>query len=238
MGSILGSSLDGTFRTQGIFDQNGLSRMPENLSYGEAATLPCSGLTAWNALYGNLPLKPGNWVLTQGTGGVSMFAIKFALAAGAIVVSTTSSKEKAVFLKDLGVQHVLNYKETPQWGKEALRLTGGRGFDHIIEVGGVKTIKESFNCVARGGSIDLIGFIAGQGENPEGLTFLEPLLRACYVRGIEVGNREQFEDMARAIEAQKIKPVVDTKVFSLNELENAFEYVWQQKHFGKVVLSL
>lgn len=228
----------GTFRYHAIFTQNALIQIPSNLSYAEAATLPCSALTAWNALHGNTPLKAGDYVLAQGTGGVSLFAILFALAAGAIVIATTSSPEKAQRLQQMGVHHVLNYRDDPNWGESARHLTrDALGCQRVIEVGGPQTIKQSFKCVARGGEIDVIGFLAGQGHAEDGPTFLEPLLQACLVRGIEVGNWVQFEEMNRAIEAYNIKPVVDQRVFSCKDLKEAYTYVWNQHHFGKVVLS-
>ncbi|OGM47212.1 hypothetical protein ABOM_003955 [Aspergillus bombycis] len=228
----------GTFRYHAIFTENALIRMPSNLSYAEAATLPCSALTAWNALHGNTHLKAGDYVLVQGMGGVSLFAVLFALAAGAIVIATTSLPEKALRLQQMGVHHVLNYRDDPNWGETARHLTrDGLGCQRVIEVGGPQTIKQSFNCVARGGEIDVIGFLTGQGHAEDGPTFLEPLLQACLVRGIEVGNRIQFKEMNRAIEAYRIKPVVDQRVFSLQDLKEAYAYVWNQRHYGKVVLS-
>ncbi|KAI8214454.1 hypothetical protein K4K52_000937 [Colletotrichum sp. SAR 10_76] len=204
----------------------------------EAATLPCSALTAWNALYGYNPIKPGSWVLVQGTGGVSMFAIQFALAAGASVIATTSSEAKAALLREMGVKHIINYKEDHEWGETTRKLTpGGLGCDHVIEVGGPATIRQSFQCVARGGVINVIGFLAGQTQGPDDPTFLEPLVRACVVRGVEVGSRQQLEDMIKAIECQDIKPVLDSVEFSLRELKQVYERVWKREHFGKAVIT-
>lgn len=212
--------------------------MPQNLTYREAATLPCSALTAWNALHGFRTLGPGDYVLAQGTGGVSSFAILLALKAGAVVIATTSSDEKARRLREMGVQHVLNYRKDPNWGETARKLTRGElGCQRVIEVAGAQTIKQSFECVARGGEIDVIGFLTGQGHGKDAPTFLEPLLWACTVRGIEVGNWIQFEELIRAIEAYDIRPVVDGRVFRFGELPQAYKYVWDQKHSGKVVLS-
>lgn len=133
----LGATADGTFRALGTFDEQGLVRMPEGLSFTEAATLSCAGLTAWNALFGGgRPLRAGQWLLTQGTGGVSLFAVQFAKTVGARVISTTSSAEKAEVLRRLGADHVVNYRETVAWGDEAKRLTGGVGVDLVIDVTG------------------------------------------------------------------------------------------------------
>jgi NADPH:quinone reductase-like Zn-dependent oxidoreductase len=169
--------------------------MPKNLSYLEAATLPCSALTAWNALYGLRAVLPGDWVLTQGTGGVSISALQFAKAAGARVVATTSSTAKAQKLRELGADHVINYKEIPNWGEEAKRLTEG-GVDHVLEVGGAHTITESLKAVNIGGYVTIIGWIAGPGET--GPSFPQILSSMAVVRGIVVGSRDQFEAMVRS----------------------------------------
>lgn len=190
----LGGVIDGTLRQYGTFKEDGLVPQPPSLSYQEAATLSCAGLTAWNALYGLRPVKPGDVVVTQGTGGVSIFALQFAKAAGATVIATTSSAEKAELLKKLGADHVLNYKETPNWGEKAAALTiDGEGVDHVVEVGGNATIVQSLKAVKFGGVITIIGFIGG-GEGPQA-SFLDALSNICIVRGILVGSRLQFEEM-------------------------------------------
>ncbi|KAF9876165.1 hypothetical protein CkaCkLH20_06108 [Colletotrichum karsti] len=235
---ICGLDAPGVFREHAVFHERALARAPANLSYEESATLPCSALTAWNALYGYAPIKPDSWVLVQGTGGVSVFAIRFALAAGATVIATTSSDAKAAVLRAMGVQHVINYERDREWGKMARALTPrGLGCDHVIEVAGPATMRQSFRCVARGGVIDVIGFLAGQTQAPEDPTFLEPLVRACIVRGVEVGSREQLQDMIKAIEARDIKPVLDDARFSLKELKQVYKRVWNREHFGKVAIS-
>lgn len=214
--SGLGGVIDGTLRQYGAFNENGLVDMPPSLTYLEGATLTCAGLTAWNALYGLKQLKPGDVILTQGTGGVSIFALQFAKAAGATVISTTSSAKKAAILKKLGADHVINYKETPNWGEKARELTpNGEGVDNIIEVGGPGTLRQSLKAIKIDGLISIIGFLASEGE--EQPSFLEALAHICNVRGILVGSRDQFEDMNRAIEANKIQPVVDEKVFTLEQ---------------------
>ncbi|CZR42832.1 uncharacterized protein FPRO_10135 [Fusarium proliferatum ET1] len=235
LGSAVGGSIDGTLREHGVFNENGLVDMPKNLSYLEAATLPCSALTAWNALYGLKTLLPGDWVLTQGTGGVSISALQFAKAAGARVVATTSSAAKAQKLKELGADHVINYKEIPNWGEEAKRLTGG-GVDHVLEVGGAHTITESLKAVSLGGVVTIIGWIAGPGET--GPSFPQILSSMAVIRGIVVGSRDQFEAMVRAIEAFDIKPVLDQHVFKLEGLKDAYQYLVDQKHFSKVVIKI
>jgi NADPH:quinone reductase-like Zn-dependent oxidoreductase len=235
----LGGALDGTLREYAVFDEAGLVSMPQNLNFLEGSTLSCAALTAWNALYGleSRALKPGQTVLTQGTGGVSIFALQFAKAAGARVIATTSSAKKAELLKKYGADHVINYKDTPNWGEEAAKLTpGGAGVQHVVEVGGPTTMAQSLKAVAIDGVISIIGFIGGFGQDQP--TFLDCLNNICTVRGILVGSRLQMEDMCAAIESNDIHPVVDEKVFQLKELKEAYEYMWDQKHFGKLTVKV
>lgn len=252
----LGGSADGTLREYAALSEQGLVKVPANLSLIEAATLPCAAVTAWNALYGleSRALMPGHTVLTQGTGGVSIFAVQFAKAAGARVIATTSSAKKAETLKKLGADHVINYKETPNWGEEAKKLTpGGKGVEHVIEVGGPTTLAQSLNAIAYDGVISkllthtsigtfpnhlsaIIGFVGGfSKEQP---TFLDCLSHQCTVRGLLVGSRLQFEAMNAAIEQNDIHPVVDEKVFQLSELKEAYQYMFDQKHFGKLAIKI
>jgi len=213
--------------------------MPDTLDFQQGSTLSCAAVTAWNALYGleSSALKPGDTVLTQGTGGVSIFGLQFAKAAGARVIATTSSDAKAEILKKLGADHIFNYKIDENWGETAKKLTpGGLGVDHIIEVGGPKTIKQSFDAIKIDGVITVIGFIAGQTKDQP--SFLEVLQHSCVVRGGLVGSRAQFEKMNKAIDANGIKPVVDEKAFGFEELKEAYQYMWDQKHFGKVTVKI
>ncbi|PHH64735.1 hypothetical protein CDD81_3997 [Ophiocordyceps australis] len=238
--SGLGGAVDGTFRTVGAFNEQGLVRMPSCLSPLEASTLPCAGLTAWNALYGLIDkqLKPGDWVLTQGTGGVSIFALQFAKAAGARVVATTGSPDKINALRKLGADYIINYKETPEWGAEARRLTGGEGFAHIIEVAGPKSMAQSLTAIKLDGLISIIGFVGGGSKSQPG--FSDCLANVCTVRGILVGSRVQMEAMCAAIEANpdKLRPVIDKKIFKLEQLKEAYEYQFSGKHFGKVCIGI
>jgi NADPH:quinone reductase-like Zn-dependent oxidoreductase len=223
----LGGSLDGCLRQYGTFDEEGLVHIPKHLNYVEAATLTCAGLTAWNALYGLKPLMPGDWVLTQGTGGVSVFAVQFAKAAGAKVIATTSSASKGEKLKSLGADHVLNYKEDANWGETAKKLTEGAGVQHVVEVGGPNTMKQSLKAIAVDGVISVIGFIGGvKGENQP--TMIDALMSICTIRGVLVGSRKQFEAMNRAIEANGIKPVLDEKVFKLEDVQEAYQVSWDR----------
>lgn len=204
----------------------------------EASTLTCAPLTAWNALYGlqSKAIKTGQWVLTQGTGGVSLSGIQFAAATGANVVATTSSKEKAEELKKLGATHVINYKETPNWGEVARSLTPeGTGFDHILEVGGPGSLEQSLKAIKLEGVITIIGFLAPSSKQPP---LMDALNHVCIVRGVFVGSKEQFVEMNRAIDSVKIKPVVDSNIFKFEDLKAAYQYQWDQKHYGKVVVKI
>jgi NADPH:quinone reductase-like Zn-dependent oxidoreductase len=234
----LGGAVDGTLREYGVFGEQGLVAAPKNLNDLEASTLSCAGLTAWNALYGleSRALKPGHWVLTQGTGGVSIFALQFAKAAGARVIATTSSASKAEALKKLGADEVINYKDTTNWGEKAKELTGGVRVQHVVEVGGPATMAQSLKAIAIDGVITIIGFFGGIDKSQP--TFLETLNNICTVRGIMVGSRLQMQDMVNAIEANGIHPVVDEKVFELNDIKEAYEYMRDQKHFGKLTIKV
>ncbi|TAQ84062.1 hypothetical protein B7494_g7613 [Chlorociboria aeruginascens] len=214
----LGGAIDGTLRQYGIFNEHGLSEMPTTLSYLEASTLSCAALTAWNSFYGLNTLRPGQYVLVQGTGGVSIFALQFAKAAGAKVIATTSSAAKAEVLKRVGADHVINYKETADWGKVAKALTPkGEGVDHVLEVGGPSTMAQTLQAIKIDGIISIIGFLGGFQKDQPG--FLDCLSRTCTVRGVFVGSRIQLEEMNRAIDVNNIKPIVDEKVFALEELK-------------------
>ncbi|KAI9756041.1 MAG: hypothetical protein M4579_004011 [Chaenotheca gracillima] len=234
----LGGALDGTLRQYAVFSEEGLVELPSNLNWLEGSTLSCAALTAWNALYGCKQLKAGDVVLTQGTGGVSIFAAQFGLAAGATVISTTSSDAKAESLKKLGVKHIINYKNDPKWGETAKSLTpNGVGVDFIVEVGGPTTVAQSLKAVRPEGIINIIGFLGG-GPGEEQPGFLETLSNICTVRGVLVGSRQQFEEMNQAIQVNNIKPVVDQKVFGLDDLKEAYQYMWDQKHFGKLAIKI
>lgn len=191
----IGGAIDGTLRGHGVFPEHGLVAMPSNLNYLEGATLVVAGLTAWNALYGLTPIKAGDYVLTQGTGGVSLFALQFAKTAGAKVIATTSSAAKMEILKKLGADHVINYKETPNWGEKAKALTpGGEGVKHVVEIGGPGTMAQSLKAVQFDGIISIIGFVAAatKEQQPQ---FLDALNNICTVRGLLVGSKDMFEDM-------------------------------------------
>ncbi|KAJ5895192.1 Polyketide synthase enoylreductase [Penicillium taxi] len=234
----LGGVFDGTLREYGVFNENGLVIAAKNLSAIENSTLSCAAVTSWNALYGLKPLKPGQTVLVQGTGGVSIFGLQFAKAAGATVIATTSSDAKAEKLKQLGADHVINYRNDPNWGETARKLTpDNEGVDHVIEVGGTGTLEQSLKAIKFEGIISVIGFLSG--VDPKGQpSLLDTLSTICTVRGVYVGSKALMRDMIRAIEANDIHPVVDDKIFTLDEVRDAYDYMWAQKHFGKLVVKI
>ncbi|KAI1161978.1 hypothetical protein F5B18DRAFT_662719 [Nemania serpens] len=234
-GTGVGGMVDGTLRQYAAFSETGLVRAPKNLSYVEAATLTCAGLTSWNALYGLKAIKPGDSVLVQGTGGVSLFALQFAKAAGATVIATTSSKEKEEIVKKLGADHVINYNEDRSWGETARKLTGGVGVDVVIEIGGAETMQQSLSAVKYEGTVAIIGFVGGAKVQA---SLLECLSHICVARGVYVGSRQQMEEMVAAIEVNDIHPVVDSKVFSLEQAKEAYEYQWAKGHVGKIAIEI
>ncbi|RKL42820.1 hypothetical protein BFJ70_g4519 [Fusarium oxysporum] len=238
--SGLGSAIDGTLTEYGVFKETGLVRLPSNLNFVEGATLSCAGLTAWNALYGLKPVKSGDSVLVQGTGGVSIFALQFAKAAGATVIGTTSSAEKAKVLEQLGADHVVNYKEDADWGATARDLTTDkRGVDHILHAGGAGTMPQSLKAVRLEGIIHVLGTInyLDQKLPPDTITVTDVVLHMCIVRGFVVGSRRQMEDMVRAIEADDIHPVIDKRVFPFEKAKEAYHYLRQQQYISKVAIS-
>ena len=232
--AVPGDGADGFAAELVAMPETAFTRMPEGYSYTEAATLPCAALTAWRGMFVEGNVKPGDWVLTQGTGGVSIFALQFAKAAGARVIATSSSDAKLEKLKALGADHVINYKEEPEWGKKALELTNGRGVDEVVEIGGPGTLTQSIAACRVGAHISLIGVLTGvSGEVPTALFFSKNLTMS----GITVGSAAHQEDMIAAIEANGIKPVLD-KDFPLDALAEAFGHQASQKHFGKITVSI
>lgn len=240
--SGLGGSIDGTLRSVGAFNEQGLVKKPTGLSFLEAATLSCAGLTAWNALFG-LPgkhLMAGQWLLTQGTGGVSIFALQFAKACGARVIATTSSDEKAKLLQRLGADHIIDYVKVPKWGEMAKELTGGVGVDLVVEVAGAATMAQSVASVKLDGIISVVGFVGGDQKTKEMPNLLDVWLKHYTARGIAVGSRLQMEDMCRAIEGNtdRLRPVIDSKVFKLEDAREAYEYLQGGMNLGKICISV
>jgi NADPH:quinone reductase-like Zn-dependent oxidoreductase len=231
--SALGGELDGMLAEEVVLPEHSLVHVPEHLSFEEAATLPCAALTAWHALVESGGVKPGETVLTQGTGGVSIFAVQFARLAGARVISTSSHDEKLARLKELGASELINYKTTPDWDGSVRALTGGVGVDHVVEVGGAGTLARSIKSVRLGGHVALIGVLSGLGEvNP-----MPILMKSVRVQGIFVGSRSMFEAMNRAISANKLRPVID-RVFGFDKAIAALKHQESGAHFGKVVVRV
>jgi NADPH:quinone reductase-like Zn-dependent oxidoreductase len=227
--SALGGAIEGVAAEQVVLHEDGVVKVPAHLSDEEAATLPCAAVTAWNALVTKGGIKAGDTVLVQGTGGVSIFALQFAHRMGARVIATSSSNDKLERVKKLGASDGINYKETPAWEEKVRELTGGQGVDHVVEVGGAGTFNQSLKAVRIGGTISLIGVLAGKGEP----NLMPLLMKSVRVNGIYVGSREMFEAMNRAIALHQMKPVVD-RVFGFNEIQAALKHMESGTHFGKV----
>ncbi|GJC93190.1 zinc-containing alcohol dehydrogenase [Colletotrichum higginsianum] len=235
----LGQVVDGTLRSEGVFPETALVSAPESLDWSEAATLTCSGLTAWNSLFGLKGREPGpgTWVLVQGTGGVSIAALQLALAAGATVVATTSSEDKAKRLRDLGAKATVSYRENPEdWGVKARELTPDwRGFDIVVDIAGDDSLAQSIAAVRTDGLVVAAGLV---GKKVEPVPMLAALGRPCIVRGVLLGSRKQFQDMVRFVEEKDIKPVVDDVTFELAQAKDAYARLDAKKHFSKVVIRI
>ncbi|MBI4963171.1 MAG: NAD(P)-dependent alcohol dehydrogenase [Desulfomonile tiedjei] len=229
--SALGGAVDGVLAEDVALHEDGLVAIPEHLSFEEGATLPCAALAAWHALNTG-GFTCGETVLTLGTGGVSVFAVQFGKAAGARIVGTSSSDEKLKRLKEMGVAEVINYRTEPDWDEKVLELTGGKGVDRVIEVGGAGTLAKSLRAVRVGGLVSLIGVLTGQsGEvNP-----LPAIMKSIRIQGIFVGSREMQEAMVRAVSVHRIRPVID-KIFPFSDVKEALRYMASGAHFGKVVV--
>ncbi|MBX7481062.1 zinc-dependent alcohol dehydrogenase family protein [Qipengyuania qiaonensis] len=210
------------------------TRVPKGYGHAEAATLTCAGLTAWRALFVDNAIKPGDTVLVQGSGGVSIFALQFAKAAGATVIATSSSGAKLERLQSLGADHLINYREVEAWGPKALELTGGRGVDCVVEIGGAGTLDQSMLATRVGGHVALIGVLAGfAGPVQTGLLMAKNLR----VQGLTVGSRQQQLDMIAGIEANGIKPEISDR-FPLERLADAFRHQESGSHFGKIAVEI
>lgn len=233
-GRVPGDGIDGYAREQVTTSATAFTRAPEGWSHAEAATLTTAGLTAWRALFENGRLRPGETVLVQGTGGVSIFALQMAKMAGARVIATSSSNAKLERLRGMGADEVINYREDPEWGQTVRGMTDGRGVDHVIEVGGPDTLLQSMLAARVGGHVSLIGVLTGaEGQLPLGLA----LGRHLRLEALVVGSRRQQQDMVRALEASGVRPVLD-RHFPLDELVAAFRHQESGQHFGKIVIDI
>jgi NADPH:quinone reductase-like Zn-dependent oxidoreductase len=230
--SAMGGAIDGMLTELAVLEEDGAVVLPPGLSFEQGATLPCAAVTAWHALVEIGQLKAGDTVLVQGSGGVSIFALQFARMFGARVIATSSSAAKAERLRAMGAEAVIDYKATPDWDREALELTGGRGADLIVEVGGAGTLPRSFLAARLGGRIAVIGLLTG----PSQVDPMPILRRNLRVQGLYVGSKQMFESMNRAIAAGGLEPVID-KVFPFAEAKDAYRHLKGQSHFGKIVIA-
>lgn len=231
-GSLGGAKTDGLLQEYAIFDQNEVIKVPDFLSDEEAATLPCAGLTAWHGVIEKGDIKPGSTVLIQGTGGVSLFSAQFALMAGAEVLLLSSSDEKLTLAEKMGINHLINYRQIPEWEKNIMDITSGRGVDHIVEVVGGRNIIRSMNVIALDGTIAVIGLMGGLSAE---LDTAKIMSRQIRLQGIEVGSKEMFSHMNEALAAHGIHPVIDN-VYSFDDAKSAF-YHLEKGATGKIVIK-
>jgi NADPH:quinone reductase-like Zn-dependent oxidoreductase len=229
-----GSVVDGALADHVVLQEDGLVRVPEHLSHEEASTLPCAAVTAWHALVEKGRVRPGETVLVMGTGGVSIFALQLALLAGARVITTSKSDEKLVRARKLGAFETINYVTTPDWASRAVELTGDAGVDHVVELGGLGTMEQSFRAARAGGRVSLIGVLTGFD------TKVDPhaaMLKGLTIQAIVVGSRTMFEDLNRALAVSGLRPVID-RVFPFEQARAAFRHLQEAGHVGKVVISV
>jgi len=231
---VPGDHVDGFAAELVCMPADAFTAIPAGYSMEEAATLPCAALTAWRALFVENAVRAGDWVLTQGSGGVSVFALQLAKAVGARVIATSSSQAKLERLGALGADHLINYTETPEWGVRANELSGGRGVDIVVEIGGAGTLPQSIEATRVGGHISLIGVLAGWGGEVPTAALMWKNIRLA---GITVGSIEDQRNMVAALEATGIRPVID-RSFPLADLADAFRHQASQKHFGKICVSI
>ena len=228
----LGCEIDGTMAEYMVVPVAAVASVPAHLEDTEAATLPTAAVTAWRAIVTEGQVKPGDTVLVQGTGGVSLFALQFAKMLGAKVICTSSSDEKLKRVRALGADETINYISTPEWGRVARDMSGGAGVDHVVEVGGQGTLPQSLRAVRPGGTISMIGVLAGSVMDASlGLV----VTRHVRLQGITVGSGEDFVAMARAIECSGMRPVVD-RIFGFEQLPEAMQYLASGQHFGKICI--
>jgi NADPH:quinone reductase-like Zn-dependent oxidoreductase len=230
----LGGTQDGMLAEEVVLPETGWIRLPAYLSFEQAATLPCAGVTAWHALFEAAALRTGDTVLVQGSGGVSIFALQLARAAGAHVVATSSSADKRARLERMGAQATVDYRENPKWGDAVREATGGRGVDVAVEVGGAGTFDQTVRALRYGGTMSLLGILAGTQGPIDTYAVFHKNLR---VHGVYVGSVAMFEDLLRAMDASKLEPVID-QVFGFAEVRAAYEHLQSGAHFGKVVIRV
>jgi NADPH:quinone reductase-like Zn-dependent oxidoreductase len=231
----LGANLDGVLCDYRVFEESGLLPVPDYLSDAEAAALPCAGVTAWSAIVKLGGIRPGDTVLVQGTGGVALFALQFAKLMGATVILTSSSDAKLARAKDLGADHLINYRDQPDWSRPAKVLTGGQGVDLVVEIGGAGTLEQSIRAVRVGGTIALIGVVAGAAAPAVPLPLV--VMRAVRMQGVTLGSRTDFETMLRACTKARLRPILDERHFAFEEIPAAFARMKTGEHFGKITIE-
>jgi NADPH:quinone reductase-like Zn-dependent oxidoreductase len=231
--TVPGDGVDGYAREVVVRPATWFTRAPRGYSHAQAATLTTAGATAWRALVVDGGIKAGSVVLTMGTGGVSIFALQLAKRMGAIVIATSSSDEKLERLKAMGADHTINYRTHEDWGERARAWTGGRGVDHVIEIGGPGTLPQSIEAVAVGGHIALIGVLTGRGGD---IPTAKLMAKQARLQGLIVGSRRSQADFVRALEATGIEPVID-RSFALDDIAAAFRHEESGRHFGKICLE-
>ena len=229
--AVSGENTDGFAQEFSCVSQHSLTTIPEGYSFSEAASLPCAALTAWRGLVVEGGLKAGDKVLVEGSGGVSIFGLQLAKAAGATVYATTSSDEKASRLKELGADAVINYKEDERWGRTIHKMTGG--VDHVLDVGGPSTLPQSIEAIGYGGKISLLGVLGGRDAT---IVLPKVFFKHASLHGIAVGSRRMQEDMVSALNVASFRPVLDQS-FALENLADAFRYQETGQHFGKIVIE-
>ncbi|KAJ7057476.1 NAD(P)-binding protein [Mycena amicta] len=240
MYSSMGAPTSGVLREYRAFPAHALVKIPAHLSYEEVSAFPCAGVTAYNALFGGTKsLKAGDTVLIQGTGGVSIFALQFAVASGATTIVTSSSDAKLQIATKLGAKHLINYATHPNWNEEVLRLTGGTGVDRVVEVGGNATLDKSLAAVRTGGNIDLIGQLGGIDDVSAVDIVTSTIWKEVNIRGMSIGSIAQFKQLIRLLIAnpETTRPLID-RVFTFEEARQALEYLEGQKHVGKVIVRV
>ena len=230
----LGAEGGGVLTERFVAEESGLIKLPDSISYSAAATLSCAALTAWNSLFEAGDLKPGQTVLLLGTGGVSIYALQFAKAAGATVIITSSDDGKLAHAKQLGADHGINYRTHPEWQNEVRRVTNGRGVDVVIEVGGPGTLERSLASVCTGGRIAYIGVLTGLAGQANPVALIPTM---ASINGIFVGSRAMFANMLKAIETHGIHPVIDRE-FPFDQAPAALEHMRSGGHFGKIVIKV
>lgn len=232
--NALGGSLDGMLAEQVVLAETAWVKIPAQFSFEQASTWPCAGVTAWNALFEAATLKPGDTILVQGSGGVSIFALQLARATGAQVIATSSAAEKRARLERMGAAQVIDYRDNPKWGDAVRAATGGRGVDIAVEVGGAGTFDQSIKALRYGGTMSLLGILAGTQGPIDTYSIFHKNIR---VHGLYVGSVAMFEDFVRAVDASRLEPIID-KVFPFAEARAAYEHLASGQHFGKIVIRV